>query len=151
MSKIAILVSILLSTYSGSSRIKVIEYISQYANIAQSEQKRTGIPASVKLAQAILEGGFGASYLAKHKNNHFGIKYRWRKLYKNYRVYYTVLESYQDHSNYLVERCPHLFRYGKDWIKWCDTLGRCNYAHGSSNYGGKLKKIIKDYKLYKLD
>ena len=152
MSKIAILITILISTYNGrNSRMKVVDYISQYANIAIGEQNRCGIPASVTLAQAILESGFGTSYLAREKNNHFGIKYRWRELHKNYRVYYTAFESYQDHSNYLYERCEHLFDYGNDWRKWCEGLQRANYAHGSSNYGNKLKNIIQDYKLHLLD
>ncbi len=152
MTKISILIAILISSYSNrSSRMQVVDYISQYANIAISEQNRTGIPSSIKLAQAILESGYGTSYLAREKNNHFGIKYRWRELYKNYRVYYTALESYQDHSNYLIERCPHLLKYGNNWRKWCEGLQRANYAHGSSNYGNKLKSIIEDYKLYKLD
>ena len=130
--------------------MQVVDYISQYANIAIGEQNRCGIPASVTLAQAILESGYGTSYLAREKCNHFGIKYRWAQLYKNYRVYYTAFESYQDHTNYLYERCPHLFNRN-GWREWCEGLQGANYAHGSSNYGNKLKSIIIDYKLYKLD
>lgn len=151
MSKIFILITLLVNTYSSrTSRMKVVDYISQHAYLAIEEQKRCGIPASVTLAQAILESGYGTSYLAKEKNNHFGIKYRWRELYKNYRVYYAAFESYQDHSDYLYERCPHLFNRN-GWRSWCEGLQRANYANGSSNYGDKLKSIILDYKLYKLD
>ncbi len=152
MSKIAILYMLLVSTYGNrTSRMKVVDYISNHAHIAIKEYHRTCIPASVKLAQAILEGGYGTSYLSVNKCNHFGIKYRWRELHKNYRVYENTIESYEDHSNYLLERCPHLLDNGNDWRAWCEGLQRANYAHSSSNYGNKLKSIILDYKLYMLD
>jgi len=143
---------ILLSNQYGkrTSRMCVVDYIASHAALAIQEQNRCGIPASITLAQAILESGYGTSTLCEKTNNHFGIKYRWPKLHNNYRVYTSAAESYQDHSNYLWERCEYMFDNGSNWSKWCNDLQRSGYAQGG-RYGAKLRSIILDYQLYKLD
>ena len=108
----------------GSSKDKeklAQDYIQQYQELAILEMKRTGIPASIKLAQAILESNAGTSHFALASNNHFGIKCKqyWKgKTYQHkdddldehgnlrsscFRAYSTVIDSYIDHSNFLVE------------------------------------------------
>ncbi|MCP4442682.1 MAG: glucosaminidase domain-containing protein, partial [Aureispira sp.] len=73
MTKILLYIILLASTYGNrTSRMRVVDYISNHAHIAIKEYHRTCIPASVKLAQAILEGGYGTSYLSVNKCNHFG-------------------------------------------------------------------------------
>lgn len=133
-----------------TSRMCVVDYIANHARLAIDEQNRCGIPASITLAQAILESGYGTSHIATKTNNHFGIKYRWPKLYKKYRVYQSVSESYKDHSNYLWDRCSYMFDNGKNYKMWCNDLHRSGYAQGD-RYGAKLEQLIIDYKLYKLD
>ena len=151
MKTIATLIILLSSQYGhNTGRMCVVDYINTYAPIAVEEMHKTGFPASVKLAQGILESGYGTSYLARVKNNHFGIKYRWYRLYKNYRVYCSAKESYKDHSDYLCERVPHLWDCGSDWVCWCEKLNKSGYA-GSPDYGELLKTIIRDYKLFMLD
>ena len=90
-------------------------YIQQYASIAQEEMRRYKIPASITLAQGLLESQLGQGTLAKKSNNHFGIKckreWRGKKVYHNddapgecFRAYKDPKESYRDHSLFLVER-----------------------------------------------
>jgi flagellum-specific peptidoglycan hydrolase FlgJ len=151
--KIAILtLIILLSNQYGkrTSRMCVVDYISNYAHLAIQEHNRCGIPASITLAQAILESAYGTSNICQKTNNHFGIKYNYKNLYKNYRVYSSVEQSYKDHSNYLWERCEYMFDNGSNWLKWCNALQRSGYAQGAQ-YGRKLEMIVIDYKLYQLD
>ena len=92
-----------------------IAYITQYKGIAMKEMKRTGVPASITLAQAILESNSGESNLAKNHNNHFGIKCKsdWTgaKAYQDddakqecFRAYDNAEQSFKDHSNFLKSR-----------------------------------------------
>ncbi len=144
-------------------------YIELYKHIAVAEMDRTGIPASIKMAQALLESGVGESKLAVHAKNHFGIKcggdvwtgetyYMWddEPVKSCFRVYETAEESFVAHSEFL--RNPKKdFRYGflfqlepKDYQGWAKGLQSSGYAT-SKTYTKNLIGIIKRLELYKLD
>jgi len=136
-------------------------YISSYKNIAIQQEKKYNIPASIKLAQAILESGAGTSYLAKEANNHFGIKchteWQGARAYKDaeqrnecFRKYSNVADSYEDHSKFLTERPRYerLFLLRKsDYRGWAKGLQECGYAT-DKGYANKLIRIIELYQLY---
>jgi LysM repeat protein len=150
------------------------EYIQRYKEIAMGEMKRTGIPASIKLAQGILESNAGASTLARKANNHFGMKCgsEWRgptyyikdddydengQLIEScFRVYEDAESSYIAHSEFL--RDPNkAYRYGflfrldqKDYKKWAQGLKQSGYAT-SPSYADALISLIDQYKLYNFD
>ena len=140
------------------------DYIKKYQLLAIDEMNRSGIPASIKMAQACLESSNGNSELSKLSNNHFGIKCKsnWsgKKVYydddhKNecFRKYKTVEESYIDHTNFLVgnPRYASLFELAPDDYKgWARGLKKAGYAT-APNYPQLLIKIIEDYQLYRLD
>ncbi len=146
-------------------------YIENHKNIAIAEMYRTGVPASITLAQGLLESQHGTSELAINANNHFGIKCKtyWSgdKYYHKdddysesgellescFRQYDSVLESYVDHSNFLVnsENYSILFTYDKkEFAKWAWGLKKCGYAT-DENYPIKLIKLIQEFELYKYD
>lgn len=137
-------------------------YIARYKAIAISEMKRTGVPASIKIAQAILESGYGRSELAKNANNHFGIRCGndWKgKTYhlkgKNscFRAYSSVNESFKQHSDFLKGRSHYasLFKLKTtDYKGWARGLQKAGYATDSS-YPAKLIELIERYKLYQYD
>lgn len=139
------------------------EYIDRYAQIAIAEQKANGIPASITLAQGLLESAAGKSTLATKGNNHFGIKCHstWRgdTLLRNddeanecFRVYSSVAESFADHSKFLHgKRYRQLFDYDiTDYASWAHGLKRCGYAT-DPNYASRLITIIERYNLYLYD
>jgi flagellum-specific peptidoglycan hydrolase FlgJ len=135
-------------------------YVEKYKDIAIKEMKRTGIPASITLAQAILESGSGESNLAKSANNHFGIKCKteWTgpKTYQNddaknecFRVYPTADSSFRDHSNFLKNRPYYASLFELDPVDdsaWAYGLKKAGYAT-ERDYPQKLLKIIDDYEL----
>ncbi len=135
-------------------------YVEQYRNLAMSEQQRTGIPAAIKLAQAIHESGAGTSDLAKDANNHFGLKCKsgWTGPTYNkdddrpnecFRKYNIDFESFQDHSNYLKgnPRYASLFQLSQtDYAAWAYALRRAGYAT-NPQYPQLLINIIETYKL----
>ncbi len=151
---------------------KALAYISNYQSLAISEMQRTGIPASIKLAQGLLESGWGESTLAKEANNHFGIKcgsqwtgqeyYVYDDDYKNgkkikscFRVFSSAHESYVAHSEFLSnpkkERYALLFYFpSSDYKAWAYGLKDAGYAT-DPNYPNKLISIIEKYELHKLD
>jgi flagellum-specific peptidoglycan hydrolase FlgJ len=140
------------------------EYIKKYKNIAIKEMRRTGVPASITLAQAIIESRSGNSRLAKNLNNHFGIKCHSRTCKaghcKNYtddshkdffRNFKTVEDSYKSHSFVVLKpRYTNRLNGKKDYKTWAYALQNGGYATGK-NYASKLMRIIDKYKLYKYD
>jgi hypothetical protein len=140
------------------------EYIRKYKNLAIQHQKEYRIPASITLAQGLLESAAGGSYLAKTGNNHFGIKCKetWmgKKIYHTddtpnecFRRYPSVEDSYLDHSLFLSKRKYYtsLFYLDMyDYKNWAYGLQKCGYAT-DKRYGDKLIRLIETYELYKYD
>lgn len=138
-------------------------YINLYRDLAIEQMLKFKIPASITLAQGLLESGAGYSELATKGNNHFGIKcHGWtgRKTYHDddeaqecFRAYNNVYESYEDHS-LLLSRQPRyrsLFSLdGDDYKGWAHGLKKCGYAT-SPTYAQKLIGIIELYKLQQYD
>lgn len=148
---------------SSQSKISREQYIDNYAELAMREMVRTGIPASIKIAQGCLESDNGNSRLAREANNHFGIKcHDWngRKIRhdddeKNecFRVYKSVYDSFEDHSEFLTSksRYAELFNLRQDDYKgWARGLKKAGYAT-SSKYAELLIRIIEENELYKYD
>ena len=152
------LIIIPLLTFAQSIVTK--SYVEKYKGIAISEMKRTGIPASITLAQAILESASGESNLAKSANNHFGIKCKteWtgQKFYQNddaknecFRVYPNADSSFIDHSNFLKNRPYYAALFELDPVDdtaWAYGLKKAGYAT-QRDYPQRLLKIIDDYEL----
>lgn len=142
---------------------KYISYIEEYAALAQSQQEKYGIPASITLAQGLLESGAGRSTLATEGNNHFGIKchstWTGASMLRDddapdecFRVYACAEESFDDHSRFLHgRRYSRLFDLEPtDYAGWAHGLRECGYAT-DPNYGYKLISIIELYRLYTYD
>ncbi len=143
---------------------QTLSYIKKYAPLAVYEMHQYKIPASITLAQGILESGRGKSELALKSNNHFGIKchtgWQGERVYHDddekgecFRKYKYVETSYNDHSEFLSKRRRYafLFTYGtRDYKKWAKGLRKAGYAT-DKKYPNKLIKIIEDYKLYEFD
>ena len=137
-----------------------IAYIDQFKAIAMKEMKRTGVPASITLAQAIVESNSGESNLAKNHNNHFGIKCKsdWTgaKAYQDddskqecFRAYEAAELSFKDHSNFLKNRPNYVDLFLLDPVDdtaWAYGLKKAGYAT-AADYPKKLLKIIDDYEL----
>ena len=140
------------------------EYIERYAPLAVEQQTLYGIPASITLAQGLLESGNGNSRLAREANNHFGIKCGsgWEgpsvrhdddALQECFRAYSSPEESYIDHSLILLERKwyrPLFDLDPKDYKAWAHGLKKAGYATNPL-YAELLIKIIEDYELYRYD
>jgi flagellum-specific peptidoglycan hydrolase FlgJ len=139
-----------------------VSYIHKYRSIAVSEMKRTGVPASIKLAQSILESGYGSSELSKNANNHFGIKcggdwkgksYYLKSRSSCFRAYISGEESFREHSDFLKGRSHYadLFKLKiTDYKSWAKGLQKAGYAT-NSDYSDKLIELIERYKLYRFD
>lgn len=141
-----------------------LAYIRKYAPIAVDEMHKSKIPASITLAQGILESGSGRSELASKSNNHFGIKchtqWQGERVYHDddeegecFRKYQFVESSYKDHSEFLTKRKRYsfLFNYNlKDYKKWAKGLKKAGYAT-DKKYPNKLIKIIETYNLHEFD
>ncbi len=139
------------------------KYIKTYSALAIEQQKKYKIPASITLAQGLLESGAGQSDLARRSNNHFGIKCHsdWRggRVYHDddlrgecFRKYKRVEDSYEDHSKFLKHsRYDRLFQLKiTDYKGWARGLQKCGYATDRA-YANKLIKVIEDYELYRYD
>lgn len=149
---------------SAAAQTAQQNYIDKYAEAAVAEMYRSGVPASITLAQGLLESGSGLSEMAREGNNHFGIKchndWKGKTMYYDddakhecFRKYNSVAESYEDHSNFLryKDRYKFLFDYETtDYKSWCYGLKTAGYATDPS-YATKLIKIIEDYRLYEYD
>lgn len=138
-------------------------YINRFYKIAIREMYYYRIPASITLAQGVLESGSGKSDLATVANNHFGIKctsdYVGEKFLKDddikddcFRVYTNAEESYRDHSLFLVNRPRYsfLFNYGIDYYAWAIGLKTAGYAT-NPNYPQLLIDVIEQNQLYEYD
>lgn len=146
------------------SRNTVEDYISLYSDAAMESMKMYGIPASIKLAQGILESGSGNGTLCRTANNHFGIKCKeeWtgdRVAHTDdapdecFRKYNSALESYNDHSEFLANRSfyRNLFTLDKsDYKAWARGLKQAGYAT-DPRYAQKLISIIERYRLFEYD
>ncbi len=153
----------LMPAFAGRTNSAYRAYIKKYSKIAVDQMKEYRIPASITLAQGLLESGAGKSTLARKSNNHFGIKchgWRGRKVYHNddrpnecFRAYRHAKESYEDHSKFLRthQRYAFLFKYRiTDYKRWAKGLKKAGYAT-SRSYANSLISLIEDYKLYKYD
>ena len=162
MKKIVGLILILLGLHHLliAQKTATLIYIDQYKDIAIAEMNRTGIPASITLAQGIVESNSGESDLAKNANNHFGIKCKldWKgettfqdddSKQECFRVYPTALASFIDHSNFIKTRPNYapLFKLDPvDDSAWAFGLKKAGYAT-ASDYPKKLLKVIDDFEL----
>ena len=141
-----------------------LNYIDNYNKLAIKQMVKYKIPASITLAQALLESGAGLSELARSSNNHFGIKchaeWKGEKIYRRddnpddcFRKYKTIEDSYEDHSGFLNNHSRYsvLFSYDiTDYTAWARGLQKCVYATDKA-YANKLIKYIEDYELYIYD
>lgn len=163
-----------LGTAEDNYRIVVNDYLTNYQEIAISEMHRTGVPASIKLAQGILESDCGRSELATRANNHFGIKcgnsWQGKTFYREdddrdhkgkliescFRSFQDAHYSYMAHSDFLTDKKKQ-YRYGflfeldrTDYRAWAHGLKKSGYATDPS-YANKLISIIEKYDLSKYD
>ena len=139
------------------------EYVARWSSVAQSEMTRTGVPASITLAQGILESSCGRSLLATAANNHFGIKcHGWKgnQMYKEaeigkecFRSYEKAEDSFRDHSDFLCSRDRYKTLFDldpTDYKAWAKGLRQAGYATDPL-YSDKLVKIIEENELYRFD
>ena len=138
------------------------QYIDQWKDVAIAQMHQYGIPASIKLAQGILESADGNSMLARKANNHFGVKcHGWNGpgVYKDddrrnecFRKYRNARESFDDHSEFLMKsRYAFLFDYDiTDYKKWARGLKKAGYAT-NPKYPQLLIRIIEENQLYRFD
>lgn len=167
----AILALLAINMTYGQMAQDRLYYIEKYSKIAQDEMERTGVPASIKLAQAILESNGGKSVLSRKANNHFGIKcggdWNDRTFYRVddekdkkgndiescFRMYKNPESSFIAHSEFLRnnQRYGFLFELAHDDYKgWAHGLKKAGYAT-NPKYPSLLIKIVEDYSLFKYD
>jgi len=160
----SILAILIFSNFTyGINNISRVQYRDIWSSLAIKQMSQFKIPASIKLAQAILESASGDSYLAKNANNHFGIKcHSWqgKEIFLNddkkgecFRVYEKVEDSYSDHSKFLTnnKRYAFLFQYQiDDYKSWANGLKKAGYAT-DPKYPKLLISIIEKLELFKLD
>jgi len=141
-----------------------VDYINQYKDLAIKGRDRYKIPASITLAQGLIESGAGTSELASASNNHFGIKCHsdWTGdyVYRRddtpndcFRKYNSVEESFEDHAKFLLQhpRYAKLFTYDiRDYTSWAEGLQTCGYAT-NPGYANSLIRVIEAYDLYQYD
>jgi flagellum-specific peptidoglycan hydrolase FlgJ len=144
--------------------MRTVAYISKYALVSMEEMKKAKIPASITLAQGILESGRGLSMLAFKSNNHFGVKCHkgWKgktvrhdddKRQECFRKYKAVSESYKDHSRFLKTRSRYDFLFDlkkDDYKRWAKGLRKAGYAT-DKKYADRLINLIETYELYNFD
>jgi len=145
---------------SAQNNADAINYINTYKELAISEMQRTGVPATISLAQGIHETEAGTSELVRKSNNHFGIKCKdeWtgEKVYHDddargecFRKYASPADSYRDHSNFLRNRPYYTALFDldpTDYAGWANGLKKAGYAT-NPRYAQILIKIIEDYHL----
>ncbi len=158
-----LLVFIAVTTITNAQKMTRKSYIEKYKDWAIQEMERTGIPASITIAQGLLESSNGNSRLARKANNHFGIKcHDWNgpSIKENddrrnecFRKYRSAYDSFKDHSNFLSTRSRYafLFKYSStDYKRWAKGLKKAGYAT-NPKYAHHLIRIIEEEKLYQLD
>ncbi|HMR43069.1 MAG TPA: LysM peptidoglycan-binding domain-containing protein [Saprospiraceae bacterium] len=166
--------SLTCASAASAQNVDYLNYIDRFKDIAISEMERAGVPASIKLAQALLESNAGKSTLARQANNHFGVKcgsdWTGKKYYREdddydengelikscFREYRNAEDSYIAHSEFLRDpkkekRYGFLFRLNPfDYRGWSYGLKQAGYAT-SANYHDKLIYIIETYELFRFD
>jgi len=159
-----LLIVFLFSSFLAVAQNKTEAYIEKYSQIAVDEMNMYNIPASITLAQGILESGNGESRLAVDGKNHFGIKchsnWNGKMIIEDddekgecFRKYNRVSDSYRDHSLFLNERGRYafLFEYNKtDYKKWAKGLKKAGYAT-NPKYPTLLIDLIEKYDLSRFD
>ena len=164
MKKIVFAISVILLSALCLADTPQRSYIEKYSGLAIEEMYRTGVPASITLAQGLLESGYGLSELAVKGNNHFGIKchntWTGAKVYHDddrkgecFRKYDSPEESFKDHSDFLRyrDRYKFLFDYElTDYESWAYGLKAAGYAT-DPKYPEKLIRLIEEYELYLYD
>lgn len=149
---------------SSTPDLSVQNYVNSFKGIAVAEMKRTGIPASITLAQGIIESDCGHSTLAREANNHFGIKchddwtgatMRHNDNNRNecFRKYSRAAESFYDHSDFLksVSRYSFLFNLNStDYKAWAHGLKKAGYAT-NPDYANMLIRTIEENNLWHFD
>jgi LysM repeat protein len=146
-----------------AQKITTEAYIDRYRQLAVSEMERSGIPASITLAQGILESASGNSRLAVQSNNHFGIKcHDWegKTAYHDddaagecFRHYASAEESFLDHTDFLMSRNRYAFLFdykSTDYHSWAKGLRKAGYAT-DPNYPQRLIELIERYNLHRYD
>ncbi len=161
MKKLLLMVACwLLTIVSFAQKEKAQQYIDMYKDIAVAEMLRGGVPASITLAQGMLESGYGQSELCQKSNNHFGIKCKenWTgdKVYHDddargecFRAYTSAAESYKDHSEFLKTREWYAFLFKldpTDYEGWAKGLKKAGYAT-EKDYPQRLIQLISNYNL----
>ncbi|MFY8020680.1 MAG: LysM peptidoglycan-binding domain-containing protein [Bacteroidia bacterium] len=145
-------------------KMTVDQYIEKYSSLAVDEMYRSKIPASITLAQGILESGNGNSRLATEANNHFGIKCKasWtgKTMYEDddapqecFRKYDAAIDSYRDHSDFLMKNSRYAFLFDldpTDYKAWAHGLKKAGYAT-NPQYAELLITFIERHKLHKFD
>ncbi|MEY3051569.1 MAG: hypothetical protein RLY31_1354 [Bacteroidota bacterium] len=143
---------------------KIKAYVRRFRKVAQTEHAKYGIPASIKLAQAILESNAGSSKLATKTNNHFGIKCFSKTCGKGhcanfgddthkdfFRRYETAWESWRSHSEFLVSgKYRSLIQHGDNYVAWAKGLKALGYAT-AAGYDDRLIALVEKYHLDELD
>lgn len=165
MGKYILFISLLLlSLFNLSAQNNARQaYVKKYKSLAIREMQRTGIPASITLAQGILESGCGKSTLARKANNHFGIKcHNWKGPYirvdddkknEKFRKYKSAEHSFRDHSHFLTTKSRYAFLFKlnpKDYKGWAKGLKKAGYATART-YASMLIRIIEEEQLYRYD
>jgi hypothetical protein len=160
-----LLITVLCLSWSQSGgKTTRLQYFEKFHEMAIEEMHRSGVPASITLAQGALESGDGNSTLAREANNHFGIKchddWTGKKVYEDddsrdecFRKYLTVEDSYRDHSDYLKSKSRYAFLFElkpTDYKGWAKGLKKAGYATNPS-YAVQLIQIIEDFDLGRYD
>jgi flagellum-specific peptidoglycan hydrolase FlgJ len=164
MNKFVLSLFLVATTFGGIAQSVTQAYIDKWQAVAVSEMIEFGIPASITLAQGILESGNGQSELAKKSNNHFGIKchldWEGEKVYHDddedgecFRAYKKAEESFRDHSLFLKDRSRYAFLFEEsptDYKAWAKGLKKAGYAT-NKQYANRLIELIERYDLHQYD
>lgn len=152
--------SIMANAQTGAYNEQATAYIRQYKDMAIAEQRRSGVPAAITLAQGIYETQAGQSELATEANNHFGIKCKKEWTGETFahtddapnecfRKYSNANDSYRDHSDYLRKSPRYASCFAlqsTDYVGWATELKKCGYAT-NPKYASKLVRVVEDFHL----